>query len=98
MAAIGDEHSANMAQGRVAFGHDGFNNRFRRFPFRLTRRGAENVAMSNGLSDAGKVAVDGWIKSPGHRKNMVGSFSYMGIGAVQASNGAWYLTQLFALA
>lgn len=87
-----------MALGQVAFGHDGFKNRFRRFPFRLTRKGAENVAMNHGLGDVGKVAVDGWIQSPGHRKNMVGGFNYMGIGVAQAANGAWYLTQLFALA
>jgi len=93
---IGREHSMNMGEGRVAFGHDGFNDRFRRFPIRYVRGGAENVAMSHGMGDPGKVAVDGWINSPGHRKNLLGHFNYMGIGVYQNSKGAWYFTQLFA--
>jgi len=31
----------------------------------------ENVAWSRGALDPVKMAVDGWIKSPGHRKNLV---------------------------
>jgi uncharacterized protein YkwD len=98
LSLIGKGHSEDMANGRVPFGHQGFNNRFRTFPFRFTRGGAENVAMNAGLADVGKVAVDGWINSPGHRKNMLGNFNYSGIGVTQGPQGAWYLTQLFALA
>lgn len=98
MALIGKGHSDDMAAGRVPFSHQGFNNRFRAFPFRFTRGGAENVAMNAGIADVAKVAVDGWINSPGHRKNMLGNFNYSGIGVTQGAQGAWYLTQLFALA
>lgn len=52
-------HSKNMGDGKVAFGHDGFNERFRQFPIRYVKGGAENVAMSHGLADCAKVAVDG---------------------------------------
>ena len=31
----------------------------------------ENVAYNGGAEDPAKVAVDGWINSPGHRKNML---------------------------
>lgn len=98
LGLIGKGHSEDMGNGRVPFGHQGFNNRFRAFPFPFTRGGAENVAMNAGLADVAKVAVDGWINSPGHRKNMLGNFNYSGIGVVRNSQGAWYLTQLFALA
>ncbi|CAG9324843.1 unnamed protein product [Blepharisma stoltei] len=93
---IGKVHSTNMGDGRVAFGHDGFNARFRQFPIPYVRSGAENVAMSHGMGDPAKVAVDGWINSPGHRKNLLGHFNYMGIGVYQNQKGAWYFTQLFA--
>lgn len=98
MAEIAAEHSKNMGDGVVPIGHQGFNKRFRRFPFRSTRGGAENVAMSHGLGDPGKVAVDGWIKSPGHRKNLLGNFTIMAIGVYINLHGAFFLTQLFALA
>ena len=98
LGLIGKGHSEDMGSGKVPFGHQGFNNRFRSFPFPFTRGGAENVAMNAGLADVAKVAVDGWINSPGHRKNMLGNFNYSGIGVVRNTQGAWYLTQLFALA
>jgi hypothetical protein len=40
--------------------------------------------------------VDGWIKSPGHRHNIVGRYNLTGIGIVRDSAGKLYYTQLFA--
>jgi len=57
---------------------------------------AENVAMSKGLPDVAKVAVNGWITSPGHRKNLLSRSTWCGIGVYKTSSGAFYLTQLFA--
>ena len=56
----------------------------------------ENVAMNKGQADAVQCAVDGWIKSPGHRKNLLGNFYYCGI-AVYCYYGSFYFTQLLAL-
>ncbi|CAL1157815.1 unnamed protein product [Cladocopium goreaui] len=39
---------------------------------------------------------EGWIKSPGHRKNLEGAFDLCGIGVAQASTGEFFFTQLFA--
>ena len=86
-----------MGEGLVPFGHDGFNKRFKEFP-RNSRSGAENVAYNYGISDPAKVCVDGWINSPGHRKNLMGHFNLMGIGVYVNRNGYIYFTQLFALA
>lgn len=40
-----------------------------------------------------KVAVDGWIDSPGHRKNLLSHMEWCAIGVYRNAKGAWYLTQ-----
>jgi hypothetical protein len=40
--------------------------------------------------------VDGWIDSPGHRKNLLGRFTHCGIGVFCNDAGAYYSTQLFS--
>ena len=85
-----------MGEKKVPFGHDGFSGRVKAFPFR-SRSAGENVAMSHGISSVAQTAVNGWIKSPGHRKNLLGNFNYCAIGVYRNSSGAYYLTQLFAL-
>jgi len=57
---------------------------------------SENVAMSTGYSDPAKVAVDGWINSPGHRKNLLSQSNICGIASYRNADGGWYFTQLFA--
>ena len=91
---IGAGHSRDMAEGRVAFGHDGFRARMARMPGGVCTA-AENVAMNYGTGDVAKTAVRGWIESPGHRRNLLGAYSECGIG-VHAHGGRFYLTQLFA--
>ena len=86
-----------MAENRVGFGHDGFEARCKMFNFSQYRGAAENVAYNMGIADPGKAAVDGWIKSPGHRKNLLGNYNFMGIGVFNA-NGNYFFTQIFALA
>jgi len=84
-----------MASGTMPFSHDGFDERVRMFP--VAHRGAaENLALSKGVAEVAEVAVDGWIKSPGHEKNLRGAFNQCGIGAARASDGTFYITQLFA--
>lgn len=95
IADLAKEHSKNMALKKVKFGHDGFNDRIKRFPFPY-KGAAENVFM--GISDnIAKKAVDSWKNSPGHRKNLLGNYNYCGIEAYQDSKGYWYITQIFAL-
>ena len=95
LCAIGAGHSRDMAEGRVAFGHDGFRTRMARMPGSV-RAAAENVAMNHGSGDVAKTAVRGWIDSPGHRRNLLGTYTECGIG-VHEHHGRFYLTQLFAL-
>ena len=77
-------------------GHAGFNERMKAVPFPVSSF-AENVAMNSGLNNVAGVAVNGWIESPGHRKNLLSRSSLCAIGVYRNNSGAWYLTQLFAL-
>ena len=84
-----------MADGKVPFGHDGFNERMRKVPF-YVRSFSENVAYNYGCGDPIETAVRGWINSPGHRKNMLAVNNLCGI-AVYCKYGKFWFTQLFAL-
>uniref|UniRef100_A0A7S4ID92 SCP domain-containing protein n=1 Tax=Vannella robusta TaxID=1487602 RepID=A0A7S4ID92_9EUKA len=92
------EHSMNMSEKIVSFGHDGFKERVKNFPF-TSYKSAENVFMCKGMKTdtIAKAAVDGWISSPGHRANLLGKgFNICSIGVSQSADGYYYFTQLFA--
>ena len=88
-------HCVNMAEGRCPVGHDGFSERHKAVKF-YVRSFSENVAYNYGTADPVWAAVNGWINSPGHRKNMLAVNSICGI-AVYCHYGKFYFTQLFAL-
>ena len=92
--AIGRKHSINMAKGKVPFGHQGFNARASECTI-PKKSFAENVAYNHGYNreDIPKITVDGWINSPGHRKNLLSDQNICAIAAYQADNGRWYFTQ-----
>ncbi len=87
-------HSRDMLTGKSPFGHDGFRQRIDRISGKLGRLhvAAENVA--SGPMGAREV-VDGWLHSPGHRRNIIGDFELTGIGVAEAANGMIYFTQIF---
>ncbi|WP_118975598.1 CAP domain-containing protein [Taibaiella koreensis] len=89
-----EAHSRDMAKGRNGFGHEGFNDRVKAVSNSVGKvsAAAENVAY--GDMNARQV-VDGWIKSKGHRKNMLGDYNLIGIGVAKGRDGALYFTQLF---
>ena len=88
------QHSTNMVKGSTAFGHDGFESRIAdiRKTTGFIRGAAENVAY--GQLTAAEV-VDGWLHSPGHKKNIEGDYNLTGIGTVQREDGVIYFTQIF---
>lgn len=90
-------HSRNMADGTVPFSHDGFQDRVDAISIQISiSHAAENVATNSGYSDPAQVAVDGWIKSEGHKKNIEGNYDLTGVGVSQSAEGGYYLTQMFA--
>ena len=62
----------------------------RKVPF-FIRSFAENVAYNHGQADPVEVCVNGWINSPGHRKNMLSNHNYCAI-AVYVKYGKYYFT------
>ncbi|UNU22719.1 CAP domain-containing protein [Microcoleus vaginatus] len=87
-------HSEDMAKGKVTFSHEGFEGRAKAItiPYKSV---AENLAYNFGYNDPVRNAVEGWIKSDGHRKNMEGQFNVTGIGVAKNAKGEYYFTQLF---
>jgi uncharacterized protein YkwD len=91
---IAQKHSADMASGRVGFGHSGFNQRQKQATKKIIglRSFAENVAFG---ADTGKEVVAMWRNSTGHRRNMLGDYKYIGIGIAKDKNGRLFYTQIF---
>ena len=97
LARIARDHSRDMAERRVSFGHDGFDDRAREAErsFDLSEF-AENVALNDyPRSRTVAVAVDGWLSSPHHRENIEGNFDRTGVGIARSGDGTFYYTQVF---
>ncbi|TVR06371.1 MAG: CAP domain-containing protein [Phormidium sp. GEM2.Bin31] len=96
ISQLARNHSQRMASGQVEFGHGGSQQRYdaigQRTPY---RQAAENVAWNSGYSNPVEMAVEGWIDSPGHHRNMTGPYERAGVGVAINSEGAYYFTQIF---
>jgi uncharacterized protein YkwD len=42
-----------------------------------------------------KEVVEGWLNSPGHKRNIEGDFTLTGIGVAKNNKGIIYYTQIF---
>ena len=92
--SIAQKHSEDMASGRVKFGHDGFEKRNTAAQKQLfIRNFAENVAFG---VNTGEDVVNMWKNSAGHRKNMLGKFTQIGIGVAKDKQGRIFYTQVFS--
>ena len=90
------EHSADMAKKVTPFGHSGFNKRVNTITKQIgsVSSAAENVAYGELTA---KEVVKGWLRSPGHKKNIEGNFTLTGIGVAKDKNGVLFFTQIFLL-
>lgn len=62
-----------------------------------TYTSAENIAGGRGGSEApSAVAVRLWIESEGHRANLLGGATHVGLGVTRTAGGVWRATQMFA--
>ncbi len=91
---IAQKHSENMASGKVAFGHAGFDKRNAQASRQISSLSsfAENVAY--GAPNA-KEVVTMWKNSSGHRRNMLGKYIFIGIGVAKNKKGELFYTQVF---
>jgi len=90
--SFAEEHSNYMmAQNKIS--HDNFGDRFQYLQDDVNAVAAgENVA--SGYPTAESV-MEGWLNSPGHRDNIIGNFTHIGIAAIKNPQGVYYYTQLF---
>jgi len=88
------KHSIDMANHAIPFGHKYFNKRINKLRAQIKNSnfGAENVAYN--YKDAHEV-VRQWVRSPGHRRNIEGSFNLTGVGVARDKQGKLYYTQIF---
>jgi len=90
------QHSVAMARGRVSLGHENFEARRRRIAQRISfHAAAENVGYVKGYATPAEHAVEQWVRSAGHAKNIEGSYALTGIGVAEDGGGGFYITQIF---
>jgi uncharacterized protein YkwD len=87
-------HSENMASKKVPFGHDGFKMRAVILANELNGSSATGENVATGRMTA-KEVITAWLRSPAHRANIEGDFTYTGVGVAKDSRGVYYYTQLF---
>ena len=86
------DHTLYMVD-KKGISHDGFDERADRFFAEENASGVgENVAYRQ---KSAQEVMNAWLNSPGHRKNIEGDFTHIGIAAVKDSEGNYYFTQLF---
>jgi uncharacterized protein YkwD len=96
ISAIALNHSQRMASKQVPFSHNGFKSRYQQIAQVIRSQGvAENIAYNQGSRDPVKTAVQGWLQSSGHHKNIMGQYQITGIGVAKNAGGEYYFTQLF---
>lgn len=88
-------HTVSMASHKTPFGHNGFSYRTKVITSKIPgiTATAENVAFG---SKTAREVVDGWLDSPGHKKNIEGRFRLTGIGVARDDKSVLYFTQIFA--
>ena len=93
------EHSGRMAE-RNYFSHQDpeygdLSQRLMRFGIRYTAAG-ENLFVVSGVADIAEHAVEAWLKSPGHRENILNpAFRSSAVALHRTPNGLVYATQIF---
>lgn len=95
-------HSENMAKGDF-FSHKGLDgrtlyDRAESTGLKFWYAIGENLAYNYGYTDPSKIAVADWMKSSGHRSNILNKgWKEAGIGIAVASNNGYYFTQVFLM-
>jgi uncharacterized protein YkwD len=95
ISAQAKAHSEAMARSGT-MSHDGFEKRTDSVSQTIVyRKAAENVAHNMGYAKPDLIAVQGWIESPGHRRNLIGQYDLTGIGVAKNAKGEYFFTQIF---
>jgi uncharacterized protein YkwD len=100
LAGIARLHSHNMAELNF-FSHRGLDNKM--VSDRADDNGigkwhaiGENIAFNRGYQDPIGKAVELWLDSPSHKRNLLDSgWKETAVGVALAADGSYYLTQVF---
>ncbi|GGX21665.1 CAP domain-containing protein [Aquimarina muelleri] len=87
------DHTRYMiSKGRIS--HDNGDQKFKALQEKENATGmAENVAAGQ---ESAQSVVTSWLNSSaGHRENIEGNYTHIGIAAIKDENGKYYYTQLF---
>jgi uncharacterized protein YkwD len=89
-----EEHDFYMIAQKIV-SHDGFVSRSENIMSVLgAKKVGENIAFNFIKPQA---ALDAWLKSPGHKENIVGDYTHFGIAIREdAATGKKYYTNIFA--
>lgn len=89
---LSEAHTRYMiAQNDIS--HDNFDDRADRlFNEENAKSVSENVAAKQ---QSAKAVMEAWLNSQGHRENIEGNFTHIGISAIKNDVGQYYYTQLF---
>jgi len=90
---------SNKSSKTLVISHDKFSSRTKELQKQLPfSRFAENVGALAKVDEkfVASRLVEGWINSPGHHKNIVGDYDYMGVGVVDGKDFTVFGTQIFA--
>ena len=95
LSFLAGEHACNMSTKRVAFGHDGFDERQMNAPFALAF--SENVGeVKPGAEDPAQDLIYAWLSQPLSFSRILSAFTHTGIGVAESEDGGWYVCQIFA--
>ncbi|MEO6334859.1 MAG: CAP domain-containing protein [Pyrinomonadaceae bacterium] len=102
LAAVARVHSEDMANAKF-FGHRGsdgsmVDDRADRMGLGAWSSIGENIAYMQGFDDPAGLAVEKWLESTAHRKNLLGpTWKESAVGVVLTEDGTYYLTEVFLL-
>ena len=102
VAAVARLHSHNMADGKF-FSHRGsdgsmVDDRADRLGLGAWRVIGENIAFMRGYEDPAALAVEKWMESTAHRKNLLApNWKESAVGVAITEDGTYYMTQVFLL-
>jgi uncharacterized protein YkwD len=102
LAALARLHSDDMANVKF-FSHRGsdgsmVDDRADRLGLGSWRSIGENIAYMRGFDDPASLAVEKWLESPAHRKNLLGpNWKESAVGVAMTEDGTYYMTEVFLL-
>jgi uncharacterized protein YkwD len=102
LAAVARLHSEDMAHVKF-FSHRGsdgsmVDDRADRLGLGAWRSIGENIAYMRGFDDPAALAVEKWLESAAHRKNLLGpNWKESAVGVAVTEDGTYYMTEVFLL-